>query len=76
MTKLDELKVVEAFDRKLALYGYAPLPEYDKPRLMVTDFMTYRIVEQFPRLARSHLPVGVGGVSYEIKAGSNRIIRM
>jgi len=58
---------LEAFNRKLSKYGYAPLSEYDAPHFVVTEVRTYRVEQNFPRLIRSALPVGVAKVNYDIK---------
>lgn len=65
--RLHEPEAVEAFDRKLVSYGYAPLPVYDEPAFVISNMLTYRVRDDFPRLIRSHLPTGVSKVSYEIK---------
>lgn len=66
-TQLAEAEAVEAFDRKLVAYGYAPLPDYDQPRFVVSDTHSYRVVEGFPRLMRSQLPIGIEGLAYDIR---------
>lgn len=58
---------LEALNRKLNKYGYAPLPEYDEPRFVVTEVRTFRVEQDFPRLVRSTLPSGVTKVAYDIK---------
>jgi hypothetical protein len=58
---------LDAFDRKLSKYGYAPLPEYDEPRFVITEVRTFRVEQGFPRLIRSMLPSGVTKVAYDIK---------
>ncbi|MFU1924831.1 PD-(D/E)XK motif protein, partial [Klebsiella pneumoniae] len=40
--RLGEADAVEAFDRKLVAHGYAPLPDYDEPRFVVSDVRSYR----------------------------------
>jgi Putative PD-(D/E)XK family member, (DUF4420) len=60
-------EVVEDFDRKLAIHGYAPLPEYEEPRFVVSEVRSYRVEQEFPRLIRSQLPVGITKVAYEIR---------
>lgn len=62
-----EAEVVEDFDRKLVIHGYAPLPEYDEPRFVVSEVRSYRVEQEFPRLIRSQLPVGITKVAYEIR---------
>lgn len=65
--KLEQAEAVEAFDRKLVAHGYAPLPDYDEPRFVITDVNSYRIGEDFPRLIRSKLPDGVAKIAYHIR---------
>lgn len=60
-------EVVEDFDRKLVTHGYAPLPEYDEPRFVISEVRSYRVEQEFPRLIRSQLPVGITKVAYEIR---------
>ncbi len=67
LAKLDEAAAADEFDRKLAAYGYAPLPDYDQPHFVVTEVRSYRVEKAFPRLARSKLPVGIDRVSYDIR---------
>lgn len=66
-TRLDEAGAAEAFDRKLVAHGYAPLPDYDQPRFVVSDVRSYYVCDDFPRLMRSQLPEGVAKVAYDIK---------
>jgi hypothetical protein len=65
--RLDSSNAISAFDRKLVAYGYAPLPEYDEPRFVVSDVTVYQVRDDFPRLMRSKLPLGIARVSYDIK---------
>jgi len=65
--RLGEAEAVEAFDRKLVAHGYAPLPDYDKPRFVVSDVRSYRVGDGFPRLMRSQLPTGIANVAYDIR---------
>lgn len=65
--RLGEAEAVEAFDRKLVTHGYAPLPDYDEPRLVVSDVRSYRVDDGFPRLMRSQLPTGIANVAYDIR---------
>ena len=66
-TRLAEAEAVEAFDRKLVAHGYAPLPDYDGPRFVVSDVHSYCVSDRFPRLMRSQLPTGIGRVAYDIR---------
>lgn len=65
--RLGEPEAIEAFDRKLVVHGYAPLPDYDDPRFVISDVISHRVADRFPRLIRSQLPAGVDRVSYEIR---------
>jgi len=65
--RLSESDAVEALDRKLASYGYAPLPDYEEPAFVISDATTYLVGATFPRLIRSQLPAGITKVSYEVK---------
>jgi len=65
--RLGEAEAVEAFDRKLVAHGYAPLPDYDAPRFVVSDVHSYRVGDGFPRLIRSQLPTGIDRVAYDIR---------
>ena len=65
--RLDEAGAIEAFDRKLVAHGYAPLPDYDRPRFLVSEVRNYYVGDGFPRLMRSQLPEGVASVAYDIR---------
>jgi hypothetical protein len=65
--RLREAEAVEAFDRKLVSFGYAPLPDYDAPSFVISDVSTFNVEGAFPRLVRSELPEGITKVSYEIR---------
>lgn len=65
--RLDEADAIEELDRKLAAHGYAPLPDYDQPRFVVSEVHSYRIGDRFPRLMRSQLPEGIASVAYDIR---------
>jgi hypothetical protein len=64
---LADSDAVDALDRKLAAYGYVPLPEYDKPSFVVSAVLTYHVHGEFPRLVRSGLANGIDRVSYDIR---------
>lgn len=64
---LDSAAAIEAFDRKLALQGYAPLVEYDEPKFVVSEVSSYEVNEGFPSLVRSQLPTGIAKVAYDIQ---------
>ena len=65
--RLGEPEAIEAFDRKLVVHGYAPLPDYDDPRFVISDVASHCVLEGFPRLIRSRLPAGIDRVSYDIR---------
>jgi hypothetical protein len=60
-------EAIPAFDRKLALRGYAPLPDYDEHAFVISEVRTYLVAGEFPRVVRSRLAVGIRAVSYEIE---------
>jgi hypothetical protein len=66
-TRLREAEAVEAFDRKLVAHGYAPIPDYDGPRFVVSGLHSYRVRDGFPRLMRSQLPTGIDRVAYDVR---------
>lgn len=63
---LADADAADAFDRKLAACGYAPLPEYDEPRYVVSEIRTYLVRSGFPCLVRPMLPTGIFRVSYDL----------
>jgi hypothetical protein len=65
--ELDEAEAIEEFAGKLASLGYAPLANYDAPTFVNSGTQAYEVVEGFPRLVRSSLPVGIARVSYQIQ---------
>lgn len=65
--RIADAEAIEEFQRKLVVHRYAPLPEYDLPLLVVSETMTFRVEEGFPRLIRSLLPNGVVKVCYDIQ---------
>jgi len=64
--QLDSEAITE-FDRKLVLRGYAPMPEYDEHAFAISEVRTYLVAEEFPRVVRSRLAVGIRAVSYDIE---------
>lgn len=67
---LDDSRAVEAFDRKLVAHSYAPLPDYDEPRFVVSAVSTYSVGSNFPRLIRSQIPEGVCRLNYDLRLES------
>jgi Putative PD-(D/E)XK family member, (DUF4420) len=65
--RLAQADAIEAFERKLVAYGYAPLPIYDEPVFVIGKVVTYRVQQSFPRLVRSRLSTGLTSVTYDIK---------
>jgi hypothetical protein len=66
-SEVADADALEQFSHKLAAYGYAPLPEYDAPRFLVSELQTYRVRDGFPRLVRSEIPNGIVRLSYDIE---------
>lgn len=66
-TKLGDAAAIEEFDRKLGIHRYAPLPDYDQPRFVVSEESSYRVEDDFPRLIRSQLPSGITKTTYDIR---------
>jgi hypothetical protein len=65
-SELTDASAMEELSKRLAAYGYIELREYDEPRLIVTGRHIYRVTDDFPRLVRSALPVGVLRVTYDV----------
>jgi hypothetical protein len=65
--ELGDSDALERLSGKLADFGYAPLADYDEPRLVVSDRQAFRVEGAFPRLVRSALPTGIARLSYEIE---------
>ena len=51
---------------KLELYGYDFSPEYDNYVFAVSDCVTYKVHDDFPRLVRKNIPASVSRILYEI----------
>lgn len=60
-------EAIESFEGKLLSNGYAPLPEYDQPRMIVSAVHSYEVRDDFPRLVRSRIPIGITRVNYEVQ---------
>ena len=58
---------IEEFYKRLASCGYVEMQEYDSPKFRMASQHAYRVVDDFPRLARSGLPDGVIGLRYDLK---------
>jgi hypothetical protein len=65
--RLNEAEAIDEFERKLATHNYAPLPQYDEPKFVVSETRSFRVEGDFPRLVRSLLPAGITKTSYDIK---------
>ena len=61
--RLGEAEAVEAFDRKLVAYGYAPLPNYDQPTFVISDIATYRVQDGFAGVIRAQRSTGIEKVT-------------
>ncbi|MDW3099347.1 MAG: PD-(D/E)XK motif protein [Alphaproteobacteria bacterium] len=65
--ELSDAEAIEDYWRKLATYGYVEMREYDTPRFLVNSSNAYRVADDFPRLVRSELAVGVVDVKYSLQ---------
>jgi hypothetical protein len=65
--RLSDADAIDVFDQKLVKGGYAPIPEYDEPRFIVSGVRTFHVEEGFPRLVRSTLQSGIAKVAYDIQ---------
>jgi len=65
--EIKDPSISEKLFTKLATCGYIKIHDYDEPKLVVAEQMTYRIKEEFPRIIRSNLADGLMQVSYKIK---------
>ena len=63
---LTDVQAAKELMKKLAKYGYVELREYDRPKILVSNHQSYRVVDGFPRIVRSGLPTGVSHVGYSI----------
>lgn len=59
--------ILTEFEDKVSAYGYVELRDYDQPKFMVPEQITFFVQGDFPRLIRSQLPDGIRKVSYEIE---------
>lgn len=51
---------------KLELYGYDFSPEYDNYVFALSDCVTYKVHDAFPRLVRKDIPSSVSRIQYEL----------
>ena len=58
--------VRDVFMSKLSTYGYEGSPEYDNYVYEKTDYLTFAVTEDFPRLRRDLLPRAIAKSQYEI----------
>ena len=65
--ELNDAVAVEELLRRLAMYGYVDIAEYDTPRFVVASRDAYFVEKDFPRLVRSRLPDGIVRTTYEIE---------
>ncbi|MDR3357977.1 MAG: PD-(D/E)XK motif protein [Desulfovibrio sp.] len=64
---LADKDVLAIFEAKLADYGYIPLPDYDSPKFFIANIQDIPCCDEFPKLVRSGLPVGIIHVNYQIE---------
>lgn len=65
-SELEEQVAVEIFNMKLASFGYVELNDYDNPRILVIGEKSYRVTDEFPRITRSNIALGLTRVRYQI----------
>ena len=65
--ELNEASTVEELLRRLAVYGYVDIAEYDTPEFVVATQHVYFVEKDFPRLIRSRMPDGIVRAAYEIE---------
>lgn len=65
--ELNDADAVEELLRRLAVYGYVEIGEYDKPKFVVAARHAYFVNKDFPRLIRSRMPDGIVRTTYEIE---------
>lgn len=56
----------DVLDQKLFNAGYAFNDKYDEYCYMVSQFSTYQICDEFPKITTSNLSIGISHVHYEI----------
>jgi len=62
----DEPHLLSLFRDKLVAIGYVSNSEYDKTFVVLDEVNQYRVDDEFPRLTRDSVPVGVAAASYQI----------
>ena len=65
--ELNNADAVEELLRRLAVYGYVDIAEYDTPEFVVATRHSYHVEKDFPRLIRSRMPDGIVRATYEIE---------
>lgn len=66
LAKIDSEYLKEIFETTLESAGYIDLPEYDQPHFVIKDCYTYLVTDNFPRVIRVNLPVGIQSVTYDL----------
>lgn len=56
----------DLFQARLIEIGYEPLEEYDKQSLILTGRNAYEVIEGFPRISASDIPMGISNVRYNL----------
>lgn len=62
----DQPGLLSLFRDKLVSVGYVSNSEYDKTLLVLDDVNQYRVDDEFPRLTRASVPIGVAAANYQI----------
>jgi len=64
--KIKSSSVLIQFLDRLAATGYIPLDHYDTPNFIVLSETTYLVGDEFPKLTKSQMPVGIEKAKYEL----------
>lgn len=64
--QLTEQENRDLFETKLETARYIDIPDYDTPHFRVKDCRSYLVAEDFPRITRNNLPVGIENVTYDL----------
>jgi len=62
--------LIALFHHKLSLRGYISIPQYDEYRFTIHQASSFHVVDEFPAIRKSLLPIGISNVSYSIALDS------
>ncbi|NBB12535.1 PD-(D/E)XK motif protein [Pseudomonas sp. SLFW] len=60
------------FQRKLVIAGYDPNAAYAKEKFKLEEMRIYHVIDGFPKLVPSNVPIGVSKVKYEVECEAIR----